>query len=418
MTSYHHIVSMIRERINAGIYKPGEKIPSVREIAVEFDCNKLTVQRAFELLKDEGLLENIIGSGSFVRFPEVRDTSHVLYDFRTASLSDTFLPSDTIQSIMQSLTNKSHTLFGQSTPEGDEALRVTLGKRYGFPPNRILIISGAQQGLDITAKALDLHGDEMVFEDPTYPGALSLFKPRHFMPLGNNGPDTEILSRHVNNGIRLIYTMPFIHSPTGTTYSSEVKKTIATMVRAHGLYIIEDDYLSDLQPAAQLRFADIIPERTIFIKSLSKVTAPGLRIGFMVVPDDLYNRFIDAKFLSDIASPPLIQAITRQFLDDPAFDTHIALLRKISSERRVVIEKLLKQYAYLTTAPTQQGYSLWIHSKKDITILNAPWTPGARFSFNPEHRAFFRLSFMNMNDTIFKQGYDYLKSIFDRMEVV
>ncbi len=413
---YSEIADILIQRISSGIYRPGEKIPSVRDIADEFQCNKLTVQRAFDILKERGLLDNIVGSGSFVRFPEVRDTAHSVYDFKSASLSDTFVPHAMFQDCLTTLTDNPEGLLGNTPPQGDELLRTILGSRYGFPARRIIIISGAQQGLDITAKVLGLTGEEMLFEEPTYSGALALFKPRHFIPFQDSGPDPEHLHAYCDKSIRLMYTMPFIQSPTGLGYSSETIKNIASIIKEKNLYLIEDDYLSDFLPDSHVRFADIIPEKTIFIKSLSKITAPGLRIGFMVVPDDLYDRFIDVKFLSDITSAPLIQRVTRIFFQHPAFNGYLQSLKNISDQRRRKIETLLHQFAFLHIQNNQQGYSIWVRSDTSPDIFSAPWTLGSRFSFHPDHRSFFRLSYMNMNDTVFEKGFDYLKTVFDRME--
>ena len=114
---YTEIATIISERVYAGRYRPGEKIPSVRDIADEFSCNKLTVQRAFEVLKDQGLIENVVGSGSYVRFPDVRDTATPVYDFKSASLSDSFLPPAMLCDCLADISQKPSILFGTVPPE-------------------------------------------------------------------------------------------------------------------------------------------------------------------------------------------------------------------------------------------------------------------------------------------------------------
>ena len=90
MARFFAIADEIERRIKSGRYRPGEKIPSVRKMAEEFSCAKLTVQRAFDRLKADGFLENRVGSGSFVRFPERIGRAWEVFDFFTDYLSESF----------------------------------------------------------------------------------------------------------------------------------------------------------------------------------------------------------------------------------------------------------------------------------------------------------------------------------------
>lgn len=408
---YQSIARTIRERILSGRYIPGERIPSIRQFAGNFKCNKLTVHRAFETLKQEGLIENRVGSGTYVRFPEKVAVNQGIYDFHTDYLDESLFPYRQIQAIFNRLFKDegAHAL-APAPAEGDSGLVRVLSRFYRVSARQMVIISGAQQGLDLVAKVFAANiSDAMLFEDPTYPGALSLFKARHFVPLRGDGPDIdaleEILSR---TPIRLFYTMPAVHNPTGTAYGQAKKSAIADLALRHGYYIVEDDFLSEFRRRGSPRFVDICPEQTIHIKSLSQTTVSGIRLGFMVVPPSLYDKFLYAKFSSDIASSGLMQRSMGEFFRQGLYQQHLERVEKTLSHRKKRLCALVDSIGHLHYSPHQAGFSLWINSDKPLPSSPVPWSRGEDFSFSPEARNCFRLSFMHMSDTVFEDGVAYL----------
>jgi 2-aminoadipate transaminase len=418
MALYKEIADQIESRINRGDFKPGEKIPSIRDIAAEFGCSKLTVQKAFDLLKNRGFIENIVGSGSYVRFPERINRSGDIFDFKTAYLSESFFPYRKAQEIFTTLFDQQKAgIFSTPPVEGDPDLIATLGEFYRVPTRRMLIISGAQQGLDLTAKVFSSGiSENILFEDPTYPGAISLFKAKHFVPLEADGPDIKAMDAILPAQIRLFYTMPTVHNPTGISYSLEKKEQIARRARRHPFYIIEDDYLSEYHEAPVPRFVDLFPEKTIYIKSLSQTTVSGLRLGFMIVPENLYEKFLYTKYTSDIASAGLIQKFVREFIQNGDFNAYIEQTAEKISQRRQQVLELVKTAPGLSVQLPQHGCSLWVNAGDAMVPANPPWNTGADFSFSPEYRSCFRLSFMNLDDSIFNRALEYLQNAFARMD--
>jgi 2-aminoadipate transaminase len=417
MALYKEIADQIESRINRGDFKPGEKIPSIRDIAAEFGCSKLTVQKAFDLLKNRGFIENIVGSGSYVRFPERINRSGDIFDFKTAYLSESFFPYRKAQEIFTTLFDQQKAgIFSTPPVEGDPDLIATLGEFYRVPTRRMLIISGAQQGLDLTAKVFSSGiSENILFEDPTYPGAISLFKAKHFVPLEADGPDIKAMDAILPAQIRLFYTMPTVHNPTGISYSLEKKEQIARRARRHPFYIIEDDYLSEYHEAPVPRFVDLFPEKTIYIKSLSQTTVSGLRLGFMIVPENLYEKFLYTKYTSDIASAGLIQKFVREFIQNGDFKTYIGQTAEKISQRRQQVLELVKTAPGLSVQLPQHGCSLWVNAGEAMVPANPPWNTGGDFSFSPEYRSCFRLSFMNLDDSIFNRALEYLQNAFARI---
>ncbi len=410
---YQSIAQTIRSRIERGEYRPGKKIPSIRQFAVEFDCNKLTVQRAFEQLKGDGLIENRVGSGSYVRFPETIKTPSGIFDFRTDYLNETLFPYEQIQEIFNRLFRDEQASALAPTPaQGDPDLIRVLSQYYHVPSERMVMISGAQQGLDLVAKVFTADiSQTMLFEDPTYPGAISLFKARHFVPLDEQGPDLKHLGRKLAGEIKLFYTMPTVHNPTGVGYGEHRKAAVAQYAQTHDFYIVEDDFLSEFRSSSGPRFVDICPERTIHIKSLSQTTVAGIRLGFMVVPEDLYDRFLYAKFTSDIASFGLMQRCMRIFFQNGMYREHLDRVSRTVVSRKQRLLRMIETRDHLSVNQRQAGYSLWIRSSKPMDADNVPWSRGEEFSFSPSARHCFRLSFMNLDDQTFERGLAYLDTI-------
>lgn len=408
---YMSIAQSIREQIERGDYTPGEKIPSIRQFAKDFGCNKLTAHRAFEILKQEGLIENRVGSGSYVRYPEKVTTPQGVFDFHTDYLDESLFPYDQLQSIFNQLfdNEKAHAL-APTPAEGDGDLIHVLSQFYHVPAHHMVIISGAQQGLDLVAKVFAANVSEsMLFEDPTYPGAISLFKARHFVDLDSEGPNIGRLEEKLaHTPIQLFYTMPTVHNPTGMAYSQERKEAVAHLARRHGFYIVEDDFLSEFRQSSGSRFIDICPEQTIHVKSLSQTTVSGIRLGFMVLPENLFDKFLYAKFSSDIASFGLMQRCMREFFKLDLYQKHLDKVAQTIDYRKRKLIDLIGGFDHLTVSEQQAGYSLWVKSDRALTLSPVPWSGGEDFSFRPEVRHFFRLSFMHMDDKTFENGIDYL----------
>ncbi len=416
MALYKDIAETLARRIEAGRYKPGERIPSIRQVAGEFGCNKLTVQKAFDLLRRRGVIENVVGSGSFVRFPQKIAGGGDIFDFRTDYISESFFPLRTAKEIFSALFDQERTgAFSPPPVEGDRELIEAIGAFYRLPTRRMLIVSGAQQGLDLTAKVFAANiSDAILFEDPTYPGAISLFKARHFVPLDADGPNLPALDRKLSAAITLFYTMPAHHNPTGISYSLRKKEALARRAERSAFYLIEDDYLSEFARKPVPRFVDIIPEKTIYIKSLSQTTVSGVRLGAMIVPEALFEKYIYTKYVSDIASTGLLQKFATRFIREGGYASYIAETKKRVKERKCRLMGVIAAHPFLSVPHDPPGYNLWIRSRRPVTLPQIPWTPGTEFSFSPAFRNFFRISFMHMDDDAFDRALDYLSDLLGR----
>ena len=195
------------------------------------------------------------------------------------------------------------------------------------------------------------------------------------------------------------------------TYSPAKKEAVAELAQQYGFYIIEDDFLSEFKTDDNPRFVDICPEQTIHIKSLAQTTVAGIRLGFMVVPEALFDRFLYAKFSSDIASPGLMQRCMHRFFQQGLYQDHLDRVKPEVARRKQRLLDLIHPLRFLSVSSDQMGYSLWIKSHKPMALAQVPWSRGQEFSFSPHAHTFFRLSFMHMGGATFNKGVEYLERL-------
>ncbi len=227
-----------------------------------------------------------------------------------------------------------------------------------------------------------------------------------------DGPDLDALDEKLNGQIRLFYSMPAVHNPTGVSYSREKREAIAKRAGNHPFYVIEDDFLSEFLDRPQSRFVDICPERTIYIKSLTQTTVSGLRLGFMVVPEKKKKKKKKKKYTSDLVSTGLLQKCVREFILRGDYEAYISETgRRIVSRQRQLVS-VIERHPSLTVSLPQNGYNLWVRSDHPVESPYLPWSRGEEFSFSPEYRSYLRLSFMNMDDGAFVRALGHLDSVF------
>jgi len=225
-----------------------------------------------------------------------------------------------------------------SPTEGDgrllELIAADLTGRLGIPSpaGRTLVTAGAQQSLDLIGKVLLDPGDVAVVEYPAYVGALRAFaayQPEIVgVPVDDAGLDTDRLAELLASGLRpkLCYVVPNFSNPSGATMSAARRARLGELAARYGFVVVEDD------PYGQLRFAGAavgpiaaMSDEVIYLGSFSKVVAPGLRVGYAVVPDWLMRPLVVAKQASDLNSSTLAQRLVAELLTDPDwFAGHVA----------------------------------------------------------------------------------------------
>jgi 2-aminoadipate transaminase len=262
-----------------------------------------------------------------------------------------------------------------------ESIKSFMEAQHGLsvPLEEIQIVSGAQQGIDILAKAFLNYQDVVYVEAPTYPGAVNAFKSRGAriveINMQEDGVDLDDLKKNIiKNPPKLFYSMPVFQNPTGHSYSPEKKKELIALSKKYDFYIIEDDHISDLyydEKPTLLKALDD-SDKVFYIKSFSKLFLPGLRMAFLWVPKRHFDKTALAKYSSDISSSGLSQRVMDMFLRKGLWSEHVNRLRKIFYEKWQKTGQSLEKYMPESVKYycPQGGHFFWIELPKGLYSMN------------------------------------------------
>jgi 2-aminoadipate transaminase len=235
-----------------------------------------------------------------------------------------------------------------STTEGDGALRAAIAARLtarGLPTDadEVLVTSGSQQALTLAATVLIEPGDRVLVEEPSYLAALQAFRlaGAEVVPVecDDDGLDPDAAAAAAaEHGARLLYTIPSFHNPTGRTLPLERRLALAAVAERHGLWLIEDDPYGELrysgEPVPSVASLPGAEGRTLALSTLSKVAAPGLRIGWVRTPPALRPPLVVAKQAADLHSSTVDQTAAARWLATVDLEAHLAVLRAEYGRRR------------------------------------------------------------------------------------
>lgn len=220
-----------------------------------------------------------------------------------------------------------------STSQGDPGLRAWIAERHGTDPERIQIVSGSQQGLDLIAKTLLDPGDTVLVGAPTYMGALRAFDPYgvryRTVPLDRDGLDIDQLEAALADRPKMLYLIPNFDNPSGARLSLPRRERLVELCARHGVPIFEDD------PYGELRFSgeplpslfELAPDWVIHASTFSKILAPGLRLAWLVLPEHLLDPVERLKQAADLHTSTLTQLVTREVVQNGFMDGQIERVR-------------------------------------------------------------------------------------------
>ncbi|MDT0301370.1 aminotransferase-like domain-containing protein [Streptomonospora wellingtoniae] len=382
---------------------PGAKVPSNRALMAEYGAGPVTVQKAMRKLAALGLVESRPGVGTFVR--TVRTARPLDYGWQTGALRsprtripalstpmrsgrpDTIglhagypdrelLPERLVRAALARAARSDAALTrtpAAGSPElqawfaGELAEAAPVGVAPPSPRD-VVVLPGSQSGLSTVFRALVGSGSPLLMESPSYWGAIVAAAQTgvHVVPVpsGADGPDAEELARAFDEtGARAFYAQPNYANPTGAQWSAELREEVLGVVRAHGAFLVEDDWAHDfgIDTSAQPVAAHDDAGHVVYLRSLTKSVSPSIRVAAVVARGPARDRILADHGAVSMYVSGLLQAAAVDVVTQPGWRTHLRSLRRQLRSRRDMLAAALAEHApgaHLAHLPPG-GLNLW-----------------------------------------------------------
>jgi GntR family transcriptional regulator / MocR family aminotransferase len=412
-----------RNAILRGDLRPGQQVPSSRELAAEIRVSRFPVLHAYSQLLAEGYFESRVGAGTFIArsLPELLKSaagqssamknkisgprpisrrSQLYPPFDRTVLTRGWGPFGVHQPafdrfpfqiwstlVAKHSRNPAAGAIHRIDPMGSERFRQEIcaylrtARAVKCDSGQIMIVSGSQQAIDITARVLLDPGSPVWVEEPGYwleRTALLAAGCRIVpVPVDSEGMDIATAIKMEPNA-RAAFVTPSHQYPLGVTMSATRRLHLLNWAQRSGSWVVEDDYDSEYRfetnPIASLQGLDV-NARVIYIGTFSKVLLPSLRIGYIVIPPDLVDQFAAVRFAADIFPPYLYQEVLADFMQLGHFGRHIRKMRHLYHVRRsLLVECLLAEFGdMLQVEGSEAGMHLAVtlpDSYSDIELAN------------------------------------------------
>jgi GntR family transcriptional regulator/MocR family aminotransferase len=361
--------------------RPGDRLPSSRELARALVVARATVTAAYERLAGEGFVEVRQGAGTFVsesaaqagRDTPTQRSSGVLqpreiwesivlpsvfdrppqFDFRTGLCDASLFPDrEWRQAVTRALRSSTTTGGAYEHPAGHRDLRTAIARHIGISrsvkasADDVIITNGTQQALDLLARVLLAPGDGIAVESPGYAPPKQLFKTLGIRMLGVPVDREGLVVDALPCDVRAVYVTPSHQYPLSVTLTLARRQALLAWAEQNNAAIIEDDYDSEFRfgerPLEPLQTLDT-KGRVVYVGSFSKTMLPTLRLGFLVTPPSLRAALHKAKYVSDFHSSILAQAALARFIDDGAFARHVRRATAIYRQRHEMIADVISR---------------------------------------------------------------------------
>lgn len=408
---YRQIVNYISEKIARGDWVIGSRLPSQRAMSVAFGVNRSTVVTAMEELISYGILESDFGGGTRIcsntwsllmsqppdwnkyiqsgpfkaNMPTIQTINKLEFDEKyirigTGEIAPSLYPNELVTKIFRRMPERVPSLNYLGTlglPELQEALAERLGRVQGIhvKPSNILITSGSLQALQLISVCMLKRGADVYTEAPTYLKSLQIFQSAGMnmmgVPMDNEGMKYwNIKNASVDS---LLYTIPTHHNPTGGVMSEARRKELFKFCQTNRLPVLEDDAYGELwledKPPKPIKAYDE-NGMVLYLGTISKTMAPGLRIGWCVGPEAVVERLGDVKMQVDYGASSVSQWMMTELLSGGKFDTYLEGLREELRQRRDnALDALDESFKGMATweKPTG-GFYIWLKFNKKLPM--------------------------------------------------
>ncbi len=300
------------------------------------------------------------------------------------------------------LRNDGRQALQYTTSEGLPALRrkiIDRKKKEGlyFKLDNIIILQGAQQGLDIVAKMFIDPGNVIITENPTFVGALIAFnayEPSYAaVPMDKDGMDTDELEKALkeNPRAKFIYTIPDFHNPTGRTLSLPRRKRVIELANAFNVMILEDSPYRDIrfegESLPSLKNLDT-EGRVIQLGSFSKILSPGMRLGWLIAEPELAEKLCLLKMAADTQNSTLNMYAANRFMEMFDIDEHIASIRKVYKKKKdLMLDTISEMFPEgISCTNPQGGLFTWLTFPESIdatALMKNRTLPDAKVAYVP-----------------------------------
>lgn len=378
-SKYEQVVAYLKEGIESGTFPTGSRLPSIRNISQDFHCSKDTVQRALLELRYEKYIYSKPQSGYYVLEQQSsHDDLEILVNDEHLGAYDDFR-----LCVNESLIGRENYLYNYyEHQEGLEELRKSVQKllfeqAIYSKPDQLVLTSGTQQALFILSQIdFPSRTQEILVEQPTYHRMNQLLLaqglPYQTIERRIDGIDLNELEQHFKKGkIKFFYTIPRFHYPLGHSYTDQEKRAILDLAAKYQIYIVEDDYLGDLDPKMGQTFHYLDQnDLVIYIKSFSTSLFPALRITALILPNAIKEAFVSYKNILDYDNNLIMQKALSLYIDSQLFEKNRLARLVLQEKKQAQIQKLLKSNPInLPTYPLHDGLLLDLRQYPKIASL-------------------------------------------------
>lgn len=304
-------------------------------------------------------------------------------------------------------------------------------------PDQTLIVSGGQQGIDLTFKAFINKGDRVLVENPTYLAALHILKTYEGEAIGVDSDDdginiVDLAKKIVLYSPKILYLVPNFSNPTGKTLSLEKREAIHAICKKHGVIILEDNPYGEIRfsgsPVPAIKSFDNDDGIVIYQTSFSKVIAPGLRTGVVVASPEIIRKLTIGKQASDVHTSSLSQAIIDRYLREGRIDPHLKEIVPIYKAKKDAMYDAITKFMPKGIRFTNPDGGLFIFAEfarkgvntdeifKDVVEkTNCAYVPGSSFFADGKTFNTFRLNYSNATTQQIEKGIKSLAEYFTKL---
>jgi DNA-binding transcriptional MocR family regulator len=406
---YEQLANALAEAINSGQIAPGEKLPPHRELASRLQVNITTITRAMAMLQDKDLIETRPGRGTRVSAHRAKETQ-----FQSAPLNE---PGTIDLSVNRPATDAYNHVLAALLPELPKDPRFNSMKDYhpsegptwareaaaywlrqqGLSANacQVIMCDGAQHGLALALRAIADSGDTILADMVTYQGISALCRTLELNLVGVPGDErgmspTALREACTLHKPRVVFIVSSIQNPTAITLDEERRQRLTEVLEEAGVLVIEDDVYRPILEDSPLPLAYRLPEQTLYLTSLSKCVAPGLRVGFVMVPPRLVSDMSAGLRVDCWSIAPLSALVATRLIESgKARDLVVVQREELRARQAILLEWMQDLDVRSGTTAPHAWLTLPEHWRNDdfckacmehgIALL-----PGSAFSLDPE----------------------------------